>query len=98
MVKYGPQRWIDVVQRSHIASGTGTVAVLQKDGDLPSDPLAEVRAGWYETAVGPRVYVVMTTQPGPGAGGREASSQRLARTAGALRDALVRAPLTSRAR
>jgi len=69
-----------------------------KDGDLPSDPLAEVRAGWYETAVGPRVYVVMTTQPGPGAGGREASSQRLARTAGALRDALVRAPLTSRAR
>jgi hypothetical protein len=69
-----------------------------KDGSLPSDPLAEVRAGWYETAAGPRVYVVMATQPGPGPAGREASSQRLSRTATALRDALARAPLTSRAR
>ena len=69
-----------------------------KDGNLPSDPLAEVRAGWYETAAGPRVYVVMATQPGPGPAGREASSQRLSRTAAALRDALARAPLTSRAR
>jgi hypothetical protein len=69
-----------------------------KNGDLASDPLAEVRAGWYETAAGPRVYVVMATQPGPGPGGREASSQRLSRTATALRDALVRASITSRAR
>jgi hypothetical protein len=69
-----------------------------KDGNLPSDPLAEVRAGWYETAAGPRIYVVMTTQPAPGTAGREASSQRLAQTATALRDALVRTPLTSRAR
>jgi hypothetical protein len=71
---------------------------FDKDGSLPSDPLAEVRAGWYETAAGPRVYVVMATQPVPGPGGREASSQRLAQTATPLRDVLARAPLTSRAR
>jgi hypothetical protein len=69
-----------------------------KDGNLPSDPLAEVRAGWYETSDGPRVYVVMATQPGPGPGGREASSRRLSKTATALRAALARAPLTSPAR
>lgn len=73
-------------------------AHFAKDGNLPSDPMAEVRAGWYETTAGPRIYVVMAAQPAPGPAGREASSQRLSRTATALRDALVRAPLTSRAR
>jgi hypothetical protein len=64
---------------------------LVKNGDLDSDPLAEVRAGCYETSSGPVVYVVMATQPSPGADGRAASSQRLAATATAIRDALVSA-------
>ena len=64
-------------------------AHFAKDGDLDSDPLAEVRAGWYETGSGPLVYVVMATQPVPGGDGRDASSQRLAATATAIRDALV---------
>jgi hypothetical protein len=64
---------------------------FDKAGNLASDPLAEVRAGWYETAKGPLVYVVMTMQPVPGPDGREASSQRLARTATSLADTLVRA-------
>jgi hypothetical protein len=50
-----------------------------------------VRAGGYETANGPLVYVVMTMQPAPGAAGREASSQQLAQTADALAQALVHA-------
>ena len=62
-----------------------------KNGSLDSDPLSEVRAGWYETTNGPLVYVVMTMQPAPGAAGREASSQQLARTADALGQALVHA-------
>ncbi len=64
---------------------------FDKSGNLASDPLAEVRAGWYETAKGPLVYVVMTTQPVPGSAGREASSQRLAGTATTLAETLVRA-------
>jgi hypothetical protein len=64
---------------------------FSKDGNLPSDPMTEVRAGWYETAKGPLVYVVMTLQPVPGAAGRDAASQKLSRTATALGDALVSA-------
>jgi len=64
-----------------------------KNGNLDSDPLAEVRAGCDETSSGPVVYVVMTTQPAPGADGRAASSQRLAATATAIRDALVAAAM-----
>jgi hypothetical protein len=63
----------------------------EKSGNLDSDPLSEVRAGWYDTAKGPVVYVVMTTQPTPGPAGREASSQRLAKTADALAQAIVEA-------
>ena len=62
-----------------------------KDGNLDSDPLSEVRAGWYETAKGPLVYVVMTMQPTPGPAGRDASSQQLAKTADALAQAIVEA-------
>ena len=62
-----------------------------KNGDLDSDPLSEVRAGWYDTAKGPLVYVVMTMQPTPGPAGREASSQQLATTADALTEAIVQA-------
>jgi len=62
-----------------------------KNGDLDSDPLSEVRAGWYETAKGPLVYVAMTMQPAPGPAGREASSRQLATTADALAQAIVQA-------
>jgi hypothetical protein len=62
-----------------------------KNGDLDSDPLSEVRAGWYDTAKGPLVYVVMTMQPTPGPAGRDASSQQLAKTADALAQAIVQA-------
>jgi hypothetical protein len=64
---------------------------FDKDGSLPSDPLAEVRAGWYEGAKGARIYVVMTAQPAPGADGREASSQRLSKTATTIAGALTSA-------
>jgi hypothetical protein len=66
-------------------------AHFAKDGSLPSDPLAEVRAGWYERASGASIYVVMTTQPAPGPAGRDASSQRLATTATAIAAALTSA-------
>ena len=62
-----------------------------KGGSLDTDPMCEVRAGWYETAKGPLVYVAMTTQPVPGPGGRAASAQRLVKTADAVADALVQA-------
>ena len=62
-----------------------------KNGDLDTDPLAMVRAGWYDTAGGPLVYVVMTTQPTPGPSGREASSEQLAKTADALAHTIVEA-------
>jgi hypothetical protein len=61
----------------------------EKSGNLDSDPLSEVRAGWYETAKEPLVYVVMTTQPTPGPAGREASSKQLAKTAEALTRTIV---------
>ncbi len=64
---------------------------FDKDGDLDSDPLTRVRAGWYETAKGPLVYVVMTVQPSPGPAGRDASGQRLATTTDALTQAIVQA-------
>jgi len=66
-----------------------------KGGDLDSDPLTMVRAGWYGTAKGPLVYVVMTMQPGPGPAGREASTSKLAKTADALAGTLVQAGWTS---
>lgn len=63
----------------------------QKSGNLDSDPLSEVRAGWYDSAKGPLVYVVMTTQPTPGQAGRAASSRQLAKTADALARTIVEA-------
>jgi hypothetical protein len=63
----------------------------EKSGNLDSDPLSEVRAGWYDTAKGPLVYVVMTMQPTPGPAGRDASSQQLAKTADVLAQTIVHA-------
>ena len=66
-----------------------------KGGSLGTDPMCEVRAGWYDTAKGPLVYVAMALQPAPGTGGREASTQRLAKTADTVADALVQAGWTA---
>ena len=72
---------------------------FDKDGSLNSDPLCEIRAGWYETAArGAVVYVVMTLQPAPGPDGRDASGKRLAATANDLTRTLVQAAATSSAR
>jgi hypothetical protein len=71
---------------------------FDKGGSLASDPMCEIRAGWYETGQGPLVYVVMTLQPMPGADGREASGRRLAQTAEDLTKAVVQAGVTSAAR
>lgn len=71
---------------------------FDKGGSLGTDPMCEVRAGWYETPRGPLVYVVMTLQPMPGADGREASSRRLAKTADDLTRTIVQAGVTSSAR
>jgi hypothetical protein len=60
-----------------------------KGGSLDSDPMCEIRAGWYDTAKGPLVYVVMTLQPAPGADGRPASSARLTKTADAVTQIVV---------
>lgn len=68
---------------------------FDKGGSLGTDPMCEVRAGWYETPRGPLVYVVMTLQPGPGADGREASGRRLAATAEDLTRTIVQAGVTS---
>ncbi|MEO5821247.1 MAG: hypothetical protein ABIT71_12150 [Vicinamibacteraceae bacterium] len=62
-----------------------------KDGSLDTDPMSEVRAGWYDTAKGPLIYVVMTMQPVPGPAGRDASGERLSKTAGDLANTLVQA-------
>ncbi len=40
--------------------------LYRTDGDLYTDPLAVVRAGWCEGDRGTVVYVVMTTRPDPG--------------------------------
>lgn len=64
---------------------------FNKAGVLDSDPITHVRAGWWETAKGPLVYVVMTMQPSPGAAGREASERQLSETCEALRDILASA-------
>jgi hypothetical protein len=74
---------------------------FDKGGSLNSDPLCEIRAGWYETGKGALVYVVMTLQPMPGADGREASGRRLATTAEDLTTIVVQAgagAITSAAR
>src|SRR6185503_14999447 len=55
---------------------------FSKDGNLASDPVTQVRAGWWQTSKGPMVYVVMTAQ------GLEATEERLGKTADDLMNAL----------
>jgi hypothetical protein len=60
-----------------------------KVGDLQSDPLTAVRAGWWETADGPVVYVVMVEQPTPGHRPRSAAGAAVSKLAYALTDRLA---------
>jgi len=66
---------------------------FSKDGSLASDPLTEVRAGWWETARGPVIYVIMmresTLGPTP------SSARRLRETVDTLTGKLVGAGLAS---
>ena len=55
-----------------------------KDGRLTSDPLTEVRAGWWATPKGPVVYVVMAEQSVAGAEEQETAGKRLGKTADSL--------------
>lgn len=67
-------------------------AHFAKTGELDSDPLTRVRAGWFAGQGEPVVYVVMALQPAPGAAGRDASGTRLGETARAIADRLVTSP------
>ncbi len=62
---------------------------FSKAGNLNSDPATEVRAGWWETARGSLIYVVMLRQPTAGPTGAPSSFQRLGKTADTLADTLV---------
>lgn len=66
-------------------------SLYSKDGSLTSDPLTEVRAGWWETPQGVMVYVVMAAQPGPGAkdNDRQSSGERLEKTTNTLTEVLI---------
>ena len=64
---------------------------FSKSGSLSSDPLTEVRAGWWETARGSLIYVVMLRQSTAGPTGAPSSSQRLGKTADTLTAKLVSA-------
>jgi hypothetical protein len=66
---------------------------FSKDGSLASDPLTEVRAGWWETARGPVIYVVMMREPTLGA--TPSSAQRLRKTIDTLTAKLVGAGVAS---
>ena len=66
-----------------------------KDGNLTSDPVTQVRAGWWETPKGPVVFVVMVEKARPGPEGREATVKRLRKTADALVEALSEAGVTA---
>ena len=59
-----------------------------KSGSLTTDPMTQVRAGWWQTAKGPLVYVVMTTRRSPGPDGRDQSQRRLSETCEALREVM----------
>src|SRR5438445_452189 len=61
-----------------------------KGGALASDPLTQVKAGWWETAKGPVVFVVMLVQPDPGPERREKAIAAQAKAASDLADKAVR--------
>jgi Beta-lactamase enzyme family len=66
---------------------------FSKDGSLASDPLTEVRAGWWETARGPVIYVIMMREStfGP----TPLSARRLRETVDTLMGKVVGAGLAS---
>lgn len=68
-----------------------SIGVYRKHGSLSSDPLTEVRAGWWETKAGPFVYVVMVAQPTPDGPVRAAAGTALNKAAARLTELLVAA-------
>ncbi len=62
-----------------------------KTGELASDPLTQVRAGWWETAKGPVVFVVMLEWPDLPDGERRGASERLDDAADKLAEQISRA-------
>jgi hypothetical protein len=66
-----------------------------KDGELYSDPLTQVMAGWWETATDVVVYVVMTVQADPGHESRERACARQIETTARLREQLIHDALSA---
>jgi hypothetical protein len=61
-----------------------------KGGSLGSDPMTRVHAGWWQTAKGPLIFVVMLEQPGPGKQDRETAEKELRQFSTDLTDEIVR--------
>ena len=68
----------------------------RKGGDLNSNPLTVVRAGWYERDEETTVYVVVAVQPEPGNRPANEAKQRLDETAESLRSELLTAARQAR--
>jgi hypothetical protein len=77
------------VLRSNEASKLG--ARFGKGGSLDTDPLTQVRAGWWDTKNGVVVYVVMAAQSTPGNQTRKAAADGLRKTADRLANILTTA-------
>lgn len=62
---------------------------FSKSGALDTDPLTRVRSGWVEKDGRATVYVVMLSQPGPGARPRAKAGEALEAAAAKLQDLLL---------
>lgn len=69
----------------------------RKGGDLNSNPLTVVRAGWYERDGETSLYVVVAVQPQPGNRSSSEAKQRLDDAAESLRSELLTAARQARA-
>jgi hypothetical protein len=67
---------------------------FSKDGSLASDPLTEARAGWWETARGPVIYVIMMRESTGNI--TPSSAQRLRKTVDSLTAKVVDAGVRAR--
>jgi len=63
---------------------------FDKPGDLGTDPLTAVRAGWWETGKGAVVYVVMVEQGTPGKKTRAEAGAAVAKLSEELAEKAVR--------
>ena len=65
--------------------------LYEKDGGLSTDPLTAVKAGWYQAASGPVVFVVMCRQPTVESSKRTAVYEQLQALSVGLRNDVVKA-------